>query len=184
MIERYKKELTELKDRMKKAESFAKKIPLFEEIILERKLTGDEEHIYFSDSYRGMPLRWGVRRALFKKGSNRIMTNYEFHTDQSHPESIYLFYIYVNTVNLFDSHEKFGLSEITKRVDVFYFDKCNSGFYIKDNHIEPFLEALNEWYKKARKEVVDHRVRLEIEETERKLQKLKQKAKIKKEGER
>ncbi len=47
MRSEYLKELDNLKIRMEKAEAFSEKLPVFSEIILENKFTGEEDCINF-----------------------------------------------------------------------------------------------------------------------------------------
>ncbi len=61
----YEKELTELYVKMVKAEAFAKKLPIFKDIILDKKLTGLEDRSGYINKYKELPLGWGVNRTNY-----------------------------------------------------------------------------------------------------------------------
>ena len=168
MIEEYKKELADLKYKMQKAEEFSVKLPVFSKEILERKLSGDEPWIKFTEIYKSLCLTWGVNRGIYETGSKRTVSNY--YTDKPYKE--YLFNIYVNTLSVYGSHEKFGLSDIQKETPVFFYDCSNSTFYATDDQINGLLEALNSWHEKASKQVIEFNKRKEIEALKEKLEKL------------
>ena len=48
----YLVELKELKEKMIKAEAWAKKMPLFSENILEKKITGEENFLTYTKQFR------------------------------------------------------------------------------------------------------------------------------------
>jgi hypothetical protein len=153
-------ELNELKSKMVAAENFSKKFPYFERIILDRKITG-EGSVFFGQEYKDMSLSWGINRYYRDTALN--LTNYQ----NKHEEiGIHLTTIYVNTVSLYNSHEKFGLYDICNKCDVFYLDKINSTFYIADDMLIKFLDSLNEWYllaKKKNKELMEINKILKLE---------------------
>jgi len=146
MREEYLKELEELKLRMEDAENFAEKLPFFSKTILNDKLTGNEEWIIFGNEYKDIYLGWYINRGLYSKGSRREVTNF---SGKSYTK--FLFNIYVNTYSLFN-HHAIRVDEVANNVDVFFYDKLNSTFYATDEQIEPLLDALNDWYKKAKEE--------------------------------
>lgn len=146
LIEKYKLELRELKSKMIKAQKFADEIPLFSEEILTLKYSGKEHWIKFGETYKNLYLAWGINRGFFDSESNRNISNYREH----HQE--YLFCIYINSCSLFDCHHNFDLYESLKDVNIFFSDVLNTKFYVTDENIEPFLEALNKWYLKAKDE--------------------------------
>ena len=168
MREEYVKELEELKVKMGKAEKFAKKIPVFEKLILERKLTGEEGFIDFGYWYKRTPYNWGIKRGFFKDGAHRTVTN----MSKTNKYSEYLFFLYFNTLSLYDSHESYGLEELEKSESVFFFDYLNSTFYIKDQHIEEFLEMANDWYLKALESHKEEGRKKEIKALKTKLEQL------------
>lgn len=141
----YMDELAELKTRMIKAETFAEKIPLFADEILKGKLSGEEMWVRITDRYKDIYFAWGLNRGHFKRGVSGDITN--------HPTKDYdgyFFSVYINTLTLYDLHESFSLYDAFEGVEIFFIDHLNSRFYIEDEHIELFLEALNAWYLKAR----------------------------------
>lgn len=142
----YKKELKEIEDKMIASERFAEKLPVFAEIIRKHKFNGTEEWAKYGSKYKDIYLAWDINRGFYATSNRRTITNY------TGVYSGYLFNIYVNSYALFGLHNNFGLYEALKDVDIFFADTMNSTFYITDENIESFLEALNTWYLKARKE--------------------------------
>ena len=151
MNDEYKKELADLRYKMQKAEGFAKKLPIFSEEILKRKLSEDESWIKFGDRYKGLYCAWGINRGLYEQGTNREATNYK-----GKPYKEYLFSIYINTLSQYNSHESFDLGEIQENTPLFFYDCLNSTFYATDDQIEGLLDALCEWYENAKKKIVEH----------------------------
>lgn len=172
MIEIYKKELKELKERMEKAEKFANKIPIFKDIIIERKLTGEEGFIDFGNRYKDIYLAWGIERCNYISGTNRTITNYD-----NDDYNVYVFSIYFNSLDLFGSgiYENFGLEKIKEKVKVFFYDEVNSTYYVEDEHIEQFLEEVNKWYLETKKQVNKYRNEQEIKKLREKLAELENK---------
>jgi hypothetical protein len=166
MIEKYEKELKELRERMYQAEAFAEKVPEFADIILSNKYTMYDEWIQFTQTYKGMPFPWGINRSHFSSDSNRVIFNY--------PKSynVYLWKVYINTLTLYGEHVKFGLYDIVNDTDVFFLDKDNSTFYATDEQIIPLLDRLVEWYNNALSNIKDYRNKLRIDELKRELEKL------------
>lgn len=167
MIEVYKEELKVLKYKMQKAEKFSKKLPIFSETILDRKLSGDEPWIQFGDGYKNLHCNWGINRGLFESGTNREVTNYS-----GKPYKEYLFCVYINTLTLYNSHEKFGLEKIQEGIPLFFYDIWNSTFYATDSQIEALLDALCAWYDNTKKQVIEHNKQEQIKELQKKLDKL------------
>ncbi len=60
-----------------------------------------------------------------------------------------MFCIYINTLNIYSSHEKYGLEDVAKQTKLFFYDKINSTFYVTDEHIESLLDNLVAWKDKA-----------------------------------
>lgn len=166
MIEKYEKELKELRERMYQAEAFAEKVPYFADIILSNKYTMCDERILFTRTYKGMPFPWGICRSNFSVNSDRPIFNYY------EPYDCYLWKVYINTLTLYDDHEKFGLYDIVNDVDVFFLDKANSTFYATDDQIIPLLDRLVEWYNNALSNIKGYRNKLRMEELKRELKKL------------
>lgn len=142
----YRKELKEIEAKMKAAAVFAEKLPIFADKIMENRFDGSEEWVEYANRYKDIPLAWGVNRGFYSPDNRRDITN------RKGEYTGYLFNIYVNSINLYDLHEDFNLYESLKGVDIFFTDTSNSTFYVIDENIEPFLEALNVWYLKAGKE--------------------------------
>lgn len=146
MRKEYKKELEKIKIKMKQAEEFAIKLPIFEKQIISNKYTGNENYLKFGNSYKKFYTSWGINRGLFSSDSQRTITNYKGDYTE------YLWSIYVNCYSLFNNNHKFGLEEVVKETELFFFDKLNSNFYATDEQITDLLENLNDWYIKAMKE--------------------------------
>ena len=170
MRKAYEQELVELRLKMEKAEKFAKKIPCFEEKIIQNKYTGEEEYIPFGERYKGIHLNWGINRCRFISGTNRTITNYN-----KTPYSEYLFCMYFNTLTLYDSHNKHDLEKIADKVNVYFYDGLNSTFYVKDEYIEEFLDKASEWYKEAREKEIKMREEKRIFELKKELENLENK---------
>ena len=167
MIQQYEDELKALKIKMVGAEKFAKKVPVFRQFILSNKIDGTEENVRFADGYKGIRFHWGLNRARFKSGTSRTITNYKGDYDK------HLFKVYINTLTLFDTHEEFGLEKVLEKSTVFFFDDLNTNFYVEDEHIEGFLEALNDWYVDAIANLEQYKKDEEIRELEERLSRLK-----------
>jgi hypothetical protein len=163
----YKKELSDLKVKMEKAESFAEKLPVFSSMILEHKYTEDAVWLDFGKKYKDIYLGWGIKRGLFSSNTARRISN------MRDDHNGHYFSIYINSVSLFDVHENFGLYESVSDLDVFFTDRLNSTFYVTDENITPLLERLSDWYVKARVELKKYSIQKEVEETEKKLARLK-----------
>lgn len=166
MLEQYEKELKELKEKMTRAEAFAEKVPCFRDFILKNKITGAEDSVCFANHYKDVPFGWGLHRSRYISGTNRNITNCQRKHDK------YLFSVYLNPLTLFDEHECFELERVPEESTVFFFDKLNHTFYVEDEHIEGFLEALNNWYVSAVEKLKQYRVDKEIEELKSRLFKL------------
>jgi hypothetical protein len=167
MNEIYKKELNELRAKMQKAEVFADKLPMFSSMILEHKYTADAVWLDFGKRYKDIYLGWGIKRGLYTSGTNRCVTNLR------DDHNGYYFSIYINSISLFDVHHNFGLYEAVSDLDVFFIDRLNSTFYVTDENIGQLLDCLSSWYVKARVELKKYNIQKEVEETEKKLERLK-----------
>jgi hypothetical protein len=150
MIDQYEKEINELKTKMQKAEDFANKLPLFREKIIRDKMSG-ESGCKFGDSYKQIPLNWGINRWDYSGSRSKNITNYHGECD------CFLFSIYINTLTIYDMYENFGLKESIPESSYFFFDAMNTTFYAKDDTIEELLESLNDWYLVAIEKARDSR---------------------------
>lgn len=168
MIKQYQDELRALKEKMVGAEKFAEKIPCFRQFILDNKLDGTEGNVKFASSYKQIYFHWGLHRVRFKSGTNRTITNYEGDYDK------YLFSVCINNLSLFDTHEEFGLEDVLEKSTVFFFDRLNTTFYVEDEHVEGFMEALNDWYVEAVAQLEQYKINEEISKLEKQLAKLKE----------
>lgn len=167
MIEEYKKELEDLEKQMINAEKFAEKLPIFSSDILCGKLQSDANYIKLGSTYKTVYFGWGIKRGLYKTGTNRTVTNYK---NDNYEE--FLFNIYINTLSMYDSHENLGLDEICKNTPVFFYDCLNSTFYATDDQIVDLLEALVTWYDNAIKQIGPLNKKKQIAELKAKLDKL------------
>lgn len=157
MRKKYEEELNTLKLKMEKAEIFAAKLPVFADYILDNTLSGEESHIRFPSSYKATPLHWGINRNYYRKGSNVELVN----APASLQYNQHLNSIYINSLTLFNTHESFGLHQAFDGINIFFSDLMNSTFYVEDEHLEDFLEALNVWYLSAKNKVGAHYVKVE-----------------------
>lgn len=166
MRQEYLDELKALEEKMQKAEKFAEKLPVFSEQILRQKLTGGEDWMKYSERYKKIPLIWGINRGFYRHDSNRYVMNYP--KDKEY--SLHLFNVYINSVSLFNTHQEFGLYQYLKDVDIFFADEMNTTFYVTDENIEAFLEALNTWYGDATEKLKKHRLQEQEAELKKKLE--------------
>jgi hypothetical protein len=166
MRKEYLDELEQLKLKMEKAEKFAEKLPVFADYILEHKFSGEEPWLNFGKSYKKMYLVWDIGRGFYRNGDPRRISNYP--KDGEYCQ--HLFHIYINTLSLFDEHNEFGLYGYLKDVDVFFADKMNTTFYITDENIHAFLEALYKWYCDAIDMLKIHKLKKQESELKKKLE--------------
>ena len=136
------------------------------DFILKNKITGTESCAEFASYYKKTPFNWRLSRARYISGTNRSITNYQRKHDK------YLFSVYINPLTLFGEHEYFGLERVLEESTVFFFDELNATFYVEDEHIEGFLEALNNWYVNAVEELKRYKANKKIEELKSELFKL------------
>lgn len=139
--ESFKEELKLTIDKMVQSEKFAEKIPCLKEFIIKRKLNSAFEGV-ITDRYKSEFFPWNLCRNLYK--GERKPTNYE----NEFENPMYLFSLYINTLSIYDLHDKFGMEELAKFC--FYFDYSNSTFYVEDSKIKEFLEAYLVWVKQAK----------------------------------
>jgi hypothetical protein len=151
--------------KLNNSEEFASKVYCFKRYIFAKGWSGNEKNISFGDKYKQIPLKWGIRRNLYVDSGN--IYNYG--------KSIinkYLFKIYINTYDLYDLHDDFGLDEINVKEKIFFYDKINSTFYVEDEHISWFLDTLNEWYLQAKEKAKTAHLENRIEAKKRELERL------------
>lgn len=96
----------------------------------------------FTNKYKSIPFNLGLHRARFKSGTDRTITNYCKGDYDKH-----LFMVCINALSLYGYYHKFGLEKVVDKSTVFFYDNWTSKFYVEDEHIEGFLEALNNWYE-------------------------------------
>jgi len=136
------------------------------DFILKNKITGTESCAEFASYYKKIRFDWGLRRVRFVSGTDRHIINYPAEHNK------YLFSVYINPLTLFGEHEYFGLERVLEESTVFFFDELNATFYVEDEHIEGFLEALNNWYVNAVEELKRYKANKKIEELKSELFKL------------
>lgn len=165
MREEYKKELADLKAKMLTAEAFAKKLPLFEDVIIKNKLSGKENFFKYCNRYKETYLPWELSRGFYKEGGrNCTITNHPTKDYEG-----YFFSLYINTLSMYNRHEDYGIYEALSDVDVFFIDHLNTTFYITDENIEQFLDAINDWYLSAREKAKQQNAREVIEKKKQEL---------------
>jgi len=161
MTPEYKKELAEIEAKMVAAETFAKKLPIFSESIRKNRFSGNEDWISFGDRYKDIHLGWSIRRGFYRNDSPRAITNYRG------DYCGHFFNIYINSLHLYDLHDEFGLYEALEGVNIFFADVRNTTFYVTDENIEAFLEALNTWYLGAKKLAQISRMQIKLDEAKK-----------------
>jgi hypothetical protein len=128
----------------KKVEDFAKKLPIFKNIIIQQELTGEEKEVCFGRKYKEMPLEPGIYRVFFSSDNKgRCMVGNYGHYN------LYCFQISINIPVLFGLKFKnafLKLHENLKNCVVYFEDTVNDVFYVEDEHIEDFLKSLRSWY--------------------------------------
>jgi hypothetical protein len=139
MREEYQKELDELKAKMEAAEELAEQLPYFKDLILREKLGVGSVHL--GKVYKGLYLDCGINRNKYNSEEGKNLRNYEGDFKGE------LWSIYINTLSIYDSHEKYGLGKLVK--EVFYYDVINTAFYAKTDELMSLLDALVEWKKEA-----------------------------------
>ena len=138
--------LEKIKSNMEASTKFAEKLPVFSDKIINYMFVENDEFIDFGDQYKNLYLAWGIKRGRYVSGTNRTVTNYHEKYDE------FLFSIYINSINLFDSNNDYNLLDVVENTPLFFYDHLNHTFYAKDSQIEALLEALNVWYLNAKKE--------------------------------
>lgn len=139
----YTQELIDLEEKMFEAQRFAEKLPAFAENILKNKFT-KETTGKIASTYKGLYFPWGINRHFYRAREN--ITNYRGDFDPQ-----YLWSLYINEISLFgDNYTDTGVDEIKDSVDVFFFDHLNTTFYATDDQIIALLDALADWYAKAK----------------------------------
>lgn len=167
MRDEYKKELRELEERMEKAEKWAEKMPIFADVILRKKLSGERSSSSdYGQKYKSLYLGWNINRYFYEDAKN--MTNCK-----KEMKPTFLWRIYINTLSVYNDHEKFGLEDVGAK-DWFFYDELNTTFYVTDDQIEDLLESLNDWYLSARVKLEKMRKDERVKEIEAELQKLKE----------
>jgi hypothetical protein len=139
----YKQEMMDLEQKMLDAQEFAEQFPVFADRILQYKFSKDftgEIH----NLYKGLRFGWGIKRWFYREKQN--ITNYR---GDFSPQ--YLWVIYINQVDIFgDDYKDTDIGEISRIIDVFFFDHLNTTFYATDNQIMPLLDALADWYAESK----------------------------------
>ncbi len=152
--------LEDMRSKFTQVENFAGKVPICADYIINNEIV-ESDWNKIGDTYKSIYFAWGMRRGVY--GNGRSVTNckldYEGRT---------LTKIYINTVSLYDRHDKYGLAGLVDLV--FFYDKLNSTFYAADNELEGLLEALNGWYVIAKEKAGDANNKDELENLERKKQ--------------
>lgn len=172
MREEYRKELEELKIKMELAEEFAKQLPIFEKEIISNKLNSSFKG-KIAEKYKTMRLNWGIERRFYDTAEN--ITNFRNETEIINR---YLLSIYINTLNLYASHDKYSLKEAMKD-SYFYFDELNTTFYFEESQIEKGLELLHNWYLEAKEKAIKDKIEHEKAELLKKLDILNTKSNLK-----
>jgi hypothetical protein len=159
----FEKELESLLKKFSRIESLVKKFPIWESYIVRNRLEDDLNLVCLANKYKEIPLGWGANR--YKLCSTNQPTNYDG------PELTgFICSVYINTLSLYGSHDKFGLFDIPK--NYIYVDFANSNFYCRDEQLIDLLESLNSWYLVAREQSKESVRKRKIAEAEAELARL------------
>lgn len=178
MREEYTKELKALEQKMIKAEEFAKKLPIFADIILKEKHNENDNNIHFGYKYKNLYLAWGIKRYNYGTSSRAEILNLSPELSPK-KDNFFLFNIYVNCYSLFGlgdndyTQARNSLDEL--KFDVFFYDKHNTTFYATDEQIENLLEKLNDWYIEQCDFIKKESNKKKIEEMKKEIEKLENK---------
>jgi len=138
--EKYEQTLKNVKEDYDKVDKVLEELPnVCEDYVIKtmKKVTTGN----ILDKYKEMWFSWGCHRSYYEKRSKLPFVSRLSDTGG------YFTCIYINTLALYDSHNKYGLEELASLC--FYFDTLNTTFYCTDEEFPIVVEALNEWYKKA-----------------------------------
>jgi len=146
---RLQDKLDNMQVKYEKVQRFADKLPFLKDYILDKEIV-ESAHINFGDKYKSIPLSWGIRRGVRSSDSNPVTNcKQKYH-------NLALTNIYINTLSLYDRHNKYGIEDIADKV--FFYDPLNTSFYATDEQLEDLLESLNDWYLIAKdKACIDNR---------------------------
>lgn len=162
----YEKELEDLRIKMLDAQKFAEMFPCFSEKILKNKW-GNRTTGKIDDSYGGLYFAWGINRFFYKDRGN--ITNY-----RGDFSPLFLWKVYINELSIFgEVYTDTGIDDIKNTVDLFFYDALNCTFYATDKQIVPLLDALAEWYSKAKvinNEYINERKKSELRKQLQKLE--------------
>ena len=180
MLKCYEDELNELKERMIKAEEFANRVPAFAEIIIDRKYTGEENWIDFGYEINGVVFDSRIHYGHFVSCLSQINENARYrpgnprrieNLDEDHDE--FLFAIGINPYIGSDRLDTYGIENIQNEVDVFFFDEVFFLFYVKPEHLNDFVTAIDKWKKNAQIKHAELSKEQEIAQLEAKIKELK-----------
>jgi len=163
LIKEYQDKVDQLIEKLIKAQEFANKLPIFKDYIIKNEII-ESNWNKLGDRYKSIYLSWGINRGRYSSDSGRTVTNMKGEYDEI------LTNVYINSLNLYNRYDKYGL-DILKEL-VFFYDELNTTFYIKDEQLESFFEALNEWYLDAREEAKKDFDREKIEKLQKELERL------------
>ena len=165
--EKHREEIIKLYEAMDKSQNFADyfKTDFFRDKIIDWKITQDS-NANFWERYKDMYLSFPIRYTHFHSDKDMYkwhITNYIWEYNER------LFFVYVNTYCLFDMHYREWLDEIWE--GIFFYDKLNANYYLRDTEVEDFLEKLYQWYtetnsriKEIRKEEMKAHLEKQLEE--------------------
>ena len=163
LIKEHQEKVNKLIEKLENVQKFADKLPVFKDYIIKNEIV-ESGWNKLGDRYKSIYLSWGINRCRYSSDSGRKVTNMKGEYDEI------LTNVYINSLNLYNRYEKYGLDRLKEFV--FFYDSLNTTFYIKDEQIEPFFEALNEWYLDAREEAKKDFDREKIEKLQKELERL------------
>lgn len=136
------KELKRIKDEYVKVTEFAKKLPMFESVIIGDKLQGDS-YCQLANNYNGVYFAWGIN------WYTNTPINFEYDTGHNYYRPSVS--VYINCISMFGDKlyddAVVSLKQLVKKIKCYYYDYSDSTFYFQPDEVEDGLNALTNWYK-------------------------------------
>jgi len=137
------KDIEEIKEHYTKVTEFAELLPIYSEVILNKKLTGDN-YCELANRYKQLYADWGIKWYI------QTPANYPELTSK-HKGFVT---IYINCMALFGDdiyHMAYKeLHDTLPSIKVHFYDVLNSTFYFLPEEAEEGLEKLNNWYLRVK----------------------------------
>jgi hypothetical protein len=165
LIPEYEKKLKEFKEKLIKAQQFAKKLPCFSDFIIKNIIT-ESPYNQFGFQYKTLKLDWQLTRNEYDTKTGRTIPNKE-----GEYGPIKLTRIYINAISLFG----YGTTiQAPLNIECYFFDSVNSTYYITDKELEYVLNSLVKWHKDSIVQNKKDQQLKKLKEAEKRLQLLKE----------